>query len=66
MTSETNDRLVMRPELAEKLGNDKPLCSETIRRWLKSGKLPKPDVALSKKTTGWRLSTLQAAGINLV
>jgi predicted DNA-binding transcriptional regulator AlpA len=41
-------------------------CSrETVRQWIKAGKLPKPDVALSIKTTGWKRSTLAAAGINL-
>lgn len=56
------DRLIMRDELAKALGD---VCSETMRRWLKAKKLPPPDVALSRKTKGWRLSTLRAAGINL-
>jgi hypothetical protein len=33
---------------------------------MRDGKLPEPDVALSHRTKGWRMSTLQAAGINLV
>jgi predicted DNA-binding transcriptional regulator AlpA len=43
------------------------LCvsSETIRRWIKTRHLPAPDVALSKRTLGWRLSTLHAAGIKV-
>jgi len=40
--------------------------SEALRRWLKAGKLPPPDVAISRKTMGWRLSTLQKSGIGLV
>lgn len=41
-------------------------CSrETVRQWLKAGKLPPPDVALSRKTTGWKRSTLAASGVNL-
>lgn len=43
------------------------LCvsSETMRRWIKTRHLPAPDVALSKRTQGWRLSTLHAAGIKV-
>lgn len=41
------------------------VCEETLRRWIKAGKLPKPDVHLSQKSMGWRMSTLRAAGINL-
>ncbi|MBI5270644.1 MAG: hypothetical protein HY856_13315 [Burkholderiales bacterium] len=64
MTTNDNnpDRFIMRDELAKALGG---VCSETMRRWLKAKKLPPPDVALSRKTKGWRLSTLRAAGINL-
>lgn len=38
---------------------------ETVRRWIKSGRLPTPDVKLSARTMGWKLSTLRAANINL-
>jgi predicted DNA-binding transcriptional regulator AlpA len=41
------------------------VCSETIRRYMRDEKLPKPDVELSRRTMGWKLSTLRAAGINL-
>jgi predicted DNA-binding transcriptional regulator AlpA len=58
----TDDRVIWRRELMA-------LCnvtsSETIRRWLKEAKLPKPDVQLSQRTTGWKLSTLRDAGINV-
>lgn len=56
------DRLIFRPELCNLLG----VTSETMRRWLIEGKLPGPDVALSRKTQGWRLSTLRAAGIGII
>lgn len=56
------DRIVWRTELYEIVG----VCSETVRQWMKSGKLPKPDVQISNKRMGWRLSTLQATGIWLV
>lgn len=57
----TTDRLVTRQELQATLD----VCSETVRRWMKSEKLPPLDVDLSRRTRGWRLSTLRAAGINL-
>jgi hypothetical protein len=31
-----------------------------------AGKLPAPDVDISQRTRGWKLSTLRAAGINLM
>ncbi len=55
------DYVIRLSELPKILGRS----SETVRRLRKAGKLPKPDVALSLKTVGWRLSTLRAAGINL-
>lgn len=56
------DRVILRKDLGETLG----VCSETIRRWMLTGKLPKPDINLSRRTRGWKLSTLRAAGIDLV
>lgn len=56
------DRVVYRQELQRELG----VVSETMRRWIRDGKLPKPDVALSRRTMGWRLSTLHAAGVGIV
>lgn len=61
-TTQSDDRVIYRKDLCEKLG----VGSESVRRWLKAGKLPKPDVAISRKTMGWRLSTLQAAGVGIV
>lgn len=61
MTDEPVDRVIFRPELQRRLD----VCSETIRRYLKDKKLPPPDVAMSAKKLGWRLSTLRQAGINL-
>lgn len=55
------DPVIWRADLMATLN----VCSETIRRWLRDGKLPAPDVDLSLKTRGWRLSTLRAAGIKL-
>jgi predicted DNA-binding transcriptional regulator AlpA len=56
------DRVIWRRELQAAAC----VSSETVRRWMKDGKLPKPDVELSHRTKGWRLSTLLAAGINLL
>lgn len=58
----SEDRVIYRTDLCKMLG----VGSEALRRWLKAGKLPPPDVAISRKTMGWRLSTLHAAGIGLV
>lgn len=41
------------------------VSSETIRRWVRDKKLPPPDIHISPKRQGWRLSTLRALGINL-
>jgi predicted DNA-binding transcriptional regulator AlpA len=62
MTTEPTDRVIYRAELMEQLN----VGTETIRRWMLSGKLPKPDIDLSRKTRGWKRSTLQAAGIGLI
>ena len=57
-----DDRVVWRADLCATLR----VCSETIRRYMKDNKLPPPDVQLSRRTMGWKLSTLRAAGINIV
>ena len=61
MSTEEIDRVIFRPELMKTMN----LTSETIRRWMIARRLPAPDVAMSCKTLGWRLSTLRNAGINL-
>lgn len=64
MTTETNealDRVIWRRELQDTT----KVSSETLRRWMKDGKVPKPDVHISNRTVGWRISTLRAAGINI-
>lgn len=55
------NRVIWRPDLQHKL----EVSSNTILRWMKSGRLPEPDVNLSRKTKGWLLSTLEEAGIRL-
>ena len=61
MTINEEDRVIFRPELQSLMS----VTSETIRRWMKANRLPRPDVAMSRKTLGWRISTLRNAGINI-
>ena len=61
MTQDATDDLILRPVLMRRLG----VCSDTIRRWLRDKKLPPPDVAITVRKTGWKLSTLRAHGVNL-
>lgn len=61
MNSAHEDRVIFRPELQELLH----VSSETIRRWLLERRLPSPDVALTRKTVGWKRTTLERAGIRL-
>ncbi|MDR3351919.1 MAG: hypothetical protein LBO00_02670 [Zoogloeaceae bacterium] len=59
--TDDNDRVIMRPALRKLLD----VSSETIRMWIKMGKLPPPDVNISRRVQGWRVSTLRAHGINI-
>ena len=61
MDASDPDPLIKRQELQRRLD----VCSETLRRWMRDGVLPKPDVHLTREAIAWRLSTLRAAGINL-
>ena len=56
-----DDRVILRRDLTTLLD----VCSETVRVWLRTGKLPPPDVNLSRRVQGWRVSTLRAHGINV-
>lgn len=57
----TTDKVIMRHDLQAMMS----VTSETMRRWIKQGRLPKPDVAISYRTMGWKVSTLINSGINL-
>lgn len=59
--SNTQEPLVFKDDICKALKVG-PIC---INRWLKKGKLPKPDVDLSQRTQAWKPSTLRAAGFNL-
>lgn len=60
--SPQEDRVIFRAELCTMLN----VGSECVRRWLLAGRIPKPDVAITNRTVGWRLSTLRNAGIGLL
>lgn len=55
------DAILTRADIMARLG----VSRETVRQWIKAGKLPQPDVALSRKTVAWKRSTLSAAGIDM-
>jgi hypothetical protein len=55
------DRVIWRKDLEDLMH----VTSTTVGRWKKAGKLPPPDVSMSRKVHGWRLSTLRRHGINL-
>lgn len=56
------DQILRLHDLMARLG---VTSTETIRRYRRDKKLPKPDVALSKRNVGWKVSTLRAAGVNV-
>jgi len=60
MTPETEDRVIWRDELCERLNNIK---SDTVRKMIKAGRIPAPDVKLSRKMQGWHISLLRQSGV---
>lgn len=59
--TEADDPIIKRGDLPRML----KVHTDTIRRAIKENKLPPFDVALSRKTCGWKRSTLRAAGVNV-
>ena len=57
------DRVVWRQELPKVLGG---VSTATVSRYIREGKLGQPDVDLSQRQRGWKLSTLRARGIDVV
>lgn len=57
----SHDRIICAAELRDTLQRSQ----DTVKRWIRAGKLPPPDVQMSHYTFGWRRSTLLAAGIHL-
>lgn len=58
-TPKVEDKMMMRADLCKALN----ISPETLRRWIKAGTLPAPDINLSLKTQAWRRSSLHAANI---
>ena len=57
----TTATIIRRRELQALLG----VSSDTMRRYLRDGKLPPPDYAPTCKLQAWRMDTLKAAGLDL-
>ena len=53
-----SDRYLTRKDIEREFG----CSSSTITRWMREKRLPRPDIAPSKKTQAWKASTLRAAG----
>jgi len=61
MSIEATDPVIFRADLMARLG----IAGETLRRYMRDKKLPPPDVDMSQRKRGWRLSTLRKHGLNL-
>ncbi|GAB2940628.1 hypothetical protein GCM10027182_05390 [Aquaspirillum soli] len=57
----SDDEIIWRTDFTKKMG----VTTNTVRRWIRDGKVPPPDIDLSLKIQGWRTSTLHKAGINI-
>lgn len=55
------DAIIKRGDLPRLIG----VCSDTVRKMIKAQRLPPFDVDLSRKTRGWRRSTLRNHGVNV-
>jgi hypothetical protein len=55
------DHLLTRAEIVALLR----VSSDTFRRWQKAEKVPPADVAPTRKTQQWKVSTLHAAGLRI-
>ncbi|MCO5121293.1 MAG: helix-turn-helix domain-containing protein [Burkholderiaceae bacterium] len=51
--------MISREQLRAALG----VHPNTISKWLASGRLPRPDVQVTRKSAYWRPETLEKAGI---
>lgn len=60
--AQADDKLLMREDLCKALS----ISPETLRRWMKAGAIPAPDINLSLKTQAWRKSSILAAGIGIL
>lgn len=60
--AEPVDPIIWRDDLRLALNG---ISNDTVRRWLKSNRLPKPDIFPTRKTMGWKMSTLIGAGFDI-
>ena len=56
-----DDEIIKPPDLRAAL----KIKADALRRMMKQNKLPPFDVRLSRKTCGWKRSTLRAAGVDV-
>jgi hypothetical protein len=56
-----DEPIIKRSDLPKRLG----VHTDTVRRMVKTKRLPNYDVNLSAKTRGWKASTLRAAGVDV-
>lgn len=52
-------KMIHRRQLRETLG----VCGKTISKYIKTGKIPKPDKQVSNRDQWWWPSTLEQAGL---
>jgi predicted site-specific integrase-resolvase len=55
------DRTIFRQDLYKEL----KVTSETLRQWIKKGKIPPADLNVSQRKVAWRASSLRAAGLKI-
>lgn len=56
------ERTYTRADLMQALGG---ICAATLRKYVKTGKVPAPDANLSRRTQTWIRSSLLRANIRL-
>lgn len=56
------DPIVWRDQLQEAMR----ISGETVRRWIRDGKLPKPDIYPTRQCMVWHQSTLRAVGLDIL
>jgi hypothetical protein len=59
ITAVAPDTMIDRPKVVAAINR----TSATLRRWIKAGKFPPPDLETTRESQYWRRSTLEAAGV---
>lgn len=55
----TEDPILTRRDLQRKF----EVTGDTLTRWIRQKRIPRPDIAPTRKAQQWRTSTLRAAGV---